>query len=103
MMVDGKTVFFLIGSKSKTDSYTSLNSEVAFKLNPCFAHAIAPHYAREGKLLPGAILPVLQYHANLNERLYPGRVLTVEQDSDCPSGVARPAKQPEFQLVLHQG
>ena len=22
---------------------------------------------------------------------------------DCPSGVARPAKQPEFQLVLHQG
>ena len=21
--------------------------------------------------------------------------------SDCPSGVARPAKQPEFQLVLH--
>ena len=23
--------------------------------------------------------------------------------SDCPSGVARPAKQPEFQLVLHQG
>ena len=75
-----KNGVFLIGSKSKTDSYTSLNSEVAFKLNPCFAHAIAPHYAREGKLLPGAILPVLQYHANLNERLYPGRVLTVEQD-----------------------
>ena len=23
--------------------------------------------------------------------------------ADCPSGVARPAKQPEFQLVLHQG
>ena len=23
--------------------------------------------------------------------------------TDCPSGVARPAKQPEFQLVLHQG
>ena len=26
-----------------------------------------------------------------------------EQESDCPSGVTRPAKQPEFQLVLHQG
>ena len=26
-----------------------------------------------------------------------------KQNSDCPSGVARPAKQPEFQLVLHQG
>ena len=23
--------------------------------------------------------------------------------TDCPCGVARPAKQPEFQLVLHQG
>ena len=29
---------------------------------------------------------------------------TIREDfPDCPSGVARPAKQPEFQLVLHQG
>ena len=27
----------------------------------------------------------------------------VDNFADCPSGVARPAKQPEFQLVLHQG
>ena len=49
-------------------------------LTTCFAHAIDPRYAKDGKLLPGAILPVLQYHANCNERLYPGRVLTIDQD-----------------------
>ena len=51
-----------------------------YQLSPCFAHAIDLRYAKDGRLLPGAILPVLQYHANCNERLYPGRVLTIDQD-----------------------
>ena len=71
---------FLIGADSKTDSFSLVNSVLKYKLNPCFAHAIDPRFAKEGKLLPGAILPVLQYHANCNTRLYPGRVLTIEQD-----------------------
>ena len=45
-------------------------------------HAIDPRYAKDGKLLPGSILPVLHYHSFLNERLYPGRVLTIDHDFD---------------------
>lgn len=53
-----------------------------YRLTSCFAHAIDHRYAKNGKLLPGAILPVLHYHANCNNRLYPGRVLTVDHDYD---------------------
>lgn len=53
-----------------------------YRLTSCFAHAIDRRYAKNGKLLPGAILPVLHYHANCNERLYPGRVLTIDHDYD---------------------
>lgn len=70
----------MIGARSWSNTYSSTLSVREYKLNPCFAHAIDPRYAKDGKLLPGAILPVLQYHANCNERLYPGRVLTIDQD-----------------------
>ncbi len=49
---------------------------------PTFVHAIDARFAKGGKLLPGAILPVLQHHANFNARLYPGRVFTITQDID---------------------
>lgn len=49
---------------------------------PCFAHAIDARYIDGGKLLPGAILPLLLYHAICNDRLYPGRVMTIDQDFD---------------------
>lgn len=71
---------FMMGARSLSSNYRDALSGNKYQLSPCFAHAIDPRYARDGKLLPGAILPVLQYHANLNGRLYPGRVLTIDQD-----------------------
>ena len=45
------------------------------------------------------------YQTEVNYRFHRKLYLlaTVPTFPDCPSGVARPAKQPEFQLVLHQG
>ena len=37
------------------------------------------------------------------EKYIAPNVVDDPDNPDCPSGVVRPAKQPEFQLVLHQG
>ena len=76
-------MLFFSGAYSANDDYCYLGDvydDDLFHFSTDFAHAIDPRCARNGKLLPSAILPVLQYHANCNARLYPGRVLTIDQD-----------------------
>ena len=77
---DEQKLLFVFGRTEFYGSYIYSSDAARYRLTTSFAHAIDPRFAKEGKLLPGAILPVLQYHANCNTRLYPGRVLTIEQD-----------------------
>lgn len=77
---DEQKLLFVFGRTEFYGSYIYSSDAARYRLTTSFAHAIDPRYAKDGKLLPGAILPVLQYHANCNTRLYPGRVLTIEQD-----------------------
>lgn len=77
---DEQKLLFVFGRTEFYGSYIHSSDAARYRLTTSFAHAIDPRFAKEGKLLPGAILPVLQYHANCNTRLYPGRVLTIEQD-----------------------
>lgn len=79
---DEQKLLFVFGRTEFYGSYIYSSDAARYRLTTSFAHAIDPRYAKDGKLLPGAILPVLQYHANCNTRLYPGRVLTIEQDYD---------------------
>lgn len=77
---DEQKLLFVFGRTEFYGSYIYSSDAARYRLTTSFAHAIDPRFAKDGKLLPGAILPVLQYHANCNTRLYPGRVLTIEQD-----------------------
>ena len=61
---DEQKLLFVFGRTEFYGSYIYSSDAARYRLTTSFAHAIDPRFAKEGKLLPGAILPVLQYHAN---------------------------------------